>query len=179
MKIYTKKGDAGETGLIGGERASKHDVVFAALGDVDELNAAIGVALVHAKDAEGEAILKRLQVVLFGLGAELASPDERWQAKELEQLTGDMEEWIDRHSTLMPELKNFILPGGTLLGASLHHARAVCRRAERSIVELSKERPVRGEVLAAVNRSSDWLFCAARFSNHEAGIKDTTWSGDK
>ncbi len=179
MKIYTKKGDTGETGLIGGERASKDDVVFAALGDVDELNAVIGVALVHAKNAEGEAILKRLQIALFALGAELASPDERYQAKELELLTGDMEEWIDRHTSLMPELKNFILPGGTLLSASLHHARAVCRRAERSIVELSKVRPVRGEVLAAVNRTSDWLFCAARFANHEASVKDTTWSGDR
>jgi cob(I)alamin adenosyltransferase len=178
MKIYTKKGDTGETGLIGGERASKDDVVFAALGDVDELNASVGTSLVHAKDAEGEGILKRLQIVLFELGAELASPDERWQAKDLVQLTDDMEEWIDRHTALMPELRNFILPGGTLLGASLHQARAVCRRAERSIVELSKVRPVRAEVLAAVNRTSDWLFCAARFSNHEAGIKDTTWSGE-
>jgi cob(I)alamin adenosyltransferase len=179
MKIYTKKGDGGQTGLIGGERASKDSLVFQALGDIDELNAVVGVALVHAKHAEGEAILRRLQVALFALGAELASPDERWNATGLEELTLDMEEWIDRHTNLLPELKNFVLPGGTLLAATLHHARAVCRRAERSMVALSHERPVRAVALAAINRTSDWMFCAARFANHEAGLKDTTWSGDR
>lgn len=179
MKIYTKKGDSGTSGLIGGERASKDSAVFQALGDIDELNAIVGLALVHGKNAEGEAILKRLQIVLFALGAEIASPDERWNAVGLEELTRDMEEWIDRHMKLLPELQNFILPGGTLMAATLHHGRAVCRRAERSIVALGRERTVRPEVLAAINRTSDWMFCAARYANHEAGLKDTTWSGDR
>lgn len=179
MKIYTKKGDGGQTGLIGGERAPKDSLVFHALGDIDELNAVIGVALVHAKDAEGEAILKRLQGALLGLGAEIASPDDRWNAAGLESLTQDMEDWIDSHTTLLPELKNFVLPGGTLFAATLHHARAVCRRAERSIVALGSERPVRPVALAMVNRTSDWLFCAARYANHEAGLKDTTWRGEE
>ena len=178
MKIYTKKGDSGETGLIGGERLAKDDLVFAALGDIDELNAAIGVTLVHSKNAEGETIMKRLQGVLFELGSELASPDDRWQAKGLAQMTEDLEEWIDRHSKFMPELKNFILPGGTIMAASLHSARAVCRRAERSIVALSKQRAVRPEVLTLINRTSDWLFTAARYANHEAKVQDTTWQGN-
>jgi cob(I)alamin adenosyltransferase len=177
MKIYTKKGDGGETGLIGGERAGKHEPVFEALGDVDELNAVVGVCLIHAKSAEGEAILKRLQSVLFLLGSELASSDDKWHSRDLQDLTSDMEEWIDRHTKLMPELRNFILPGGTLLAANLHLARAVCRRAERSIVALSKSKAVRPEVLALVNRASDWLFCAARYSNHEASVKDSVWTG--
>ena len=178
MKIYTKKGDAGETGLIGGLRLPKDDPVFAVLGDLDELNAAIGVCLVHARHAEGEVILQRLQGVLFALGAELASPEERWQARDLEPLTVDMEDWIDHQTKVLPELKNFILPGGTLLAAHLHAARAVCRRAERSLVALAKVRDVRPEVLAALNRTSDWLFVAARCANHEARLGDTVWRGD-
>jgi cob(I)alamin adenosyltransferase len=179
MKIYTKKGDTGETGLIGGERRSKDDLVFQALGDIDELNAAIGVTLVHSKNAEGETIMKRLQGALFELGAELASPDQSRAAAGLTQMTEDMEEWIDRHSKFMPELKNFILPGGTLMAASLHYARAVCRRAERSVVALSRERSVRPEVLTLMNRTSDWLFTAARYANHEARVEDTTWQGGR
>ena len=179
MKIYTKKGDGGETGLIGGERASKDDPVFHCLGDIDEFNACLGVALVHGKGMEGEAILKRLQRALFALGSELASPDDRWNATDLESLTADMEAWIDVHTKVLPELKNFVLPGGTMTAATLHQARAACRRAERSIVGLSGSKQVRPEVLAFINRTSDFLFCAARYANHEAGVADVTWAGDK
>lgn len=178
MKIYTKKGDQGETGLIGGERAAKDDLVFQTLGDIDEFNAVLGVALVSGKGMEGEAILKRLQRALFALGAEIASPDDRWNARDIVSLTSDMESWIDVHTKVLPELKNFVLPGGTMTAATLHQARAACRRAERSIVALSKQRQVRAEALMFINRTSDFLFCAARYANHEAGVPDVAWSGD-
>ncbi len=178
MKIYTKKGDAGETGLIGGERLSKDAPIFAVLGDLDELNASIGLVLAVGKGLEGEAILVRLQSALFSLGAEVASPDDRWNAEGLDGLTQDMEDWMDFHDKVLPELKNFVLPGGTMTAAALHQARAVCRRAERSIVALAATKPVRPEVMRLVNRASDWLFSAARYANHEAGQRDVTWSGD-
>lgn len=179
MKIYTKKGDTGETGLIGGERRSKDDLVFQVLGDLDELNASLGTAIAIGKGFEGEPLMLRLQSTLFALGAEVASPDDRWNAEGLESLERDMEDWIDFHDKVLPELKNFVLPGGTMTAAALHQARAVCRRAERSIVALSAQKPIRAEVLRLVNRTSDWLFCVARFANHEAGQGDVTWSGDK
>jgi cob(I)alamin adenosyltransferase len=179
MKIYTKKGDAGETGLIGGAREGKDALVFMALGDIDELNATLGSVLVASKGMDGEAVLQRLQRALFSLGAELASPDGRHVANGLETLTSEMEEWIDVHDKLLPELKNFVLPGGTMTAAALHQARAVCRRAERAVVALGKDSQVRPETLAFMNRTSDFLFCCARYANHEAGIADVTWSGQE
>lgn len=179
MKIYTKQGDGGETGLVGGERAGKDELVFQTLGDIDEFNAVLGLALIHGKGMEGEAILRRLQRALFALGAELASPDDRWVAQDLEALTTDMEDWIDVHTKVLPPLKNFVLPGGTMTSATLHQARAACRRAERSIVAFGRQKAARPAVLAFINRTSDFLFCAARYANHEAGVADVTWSGDR
>ena len=177
MKIYTKKGDSGYTGLLGGGRVPKSDPVLCVLGDLDEFNACLGTAIVHANGSSSEAFLKKLQSTVFDVGAEIASTDGRFAAKGVEAITLETEEWIDRLTEQMPELKNFVLPGGTILSADLHLARTVCRRAERSLSSLAQQKRIRPEVTAFVNRISDWLFCAARFANHEAGVKDVVWTG--
>lgn len=179
MKIYTKKGDGGETGLIGGERVSKSHSKIALLGDMDELNASIGLCLVHGQGSMAHSILRQLQKTVFSVGAEIAAPKDRraeYRSKGLKELTKTMEEWIDQHTGYMPELKSFVLPGGTILAAHLHHARAVCRRAERSLVACGD---LSAEMLVFINRTSDWLFCAARYANYEADVDDELWLGDK
>jgi len=178
VKIYTKKGDGGETGLIGGHRVQKSDPRISALGDIDELNAALGLCMFHAQGSECRSILDHLQWAAFSIGAEIAAPEERrkeYEATGLQHLTASMEDWIDRHTELMPELKSFVLPGGTILAAHLHLARAVCRRTERSLVALSDLRP---ELLVFINRASDWLFCAARYANFESEVEDVLWTGE-
>ncbi|HXH59851.1 MAG TPA: cob(I)yrinic acid a,c-diamide adenosyltransferase, partial [Fimbriimonadaceae bacterium] len=167
-----------ETGLIGGERVRKNDPRVCLLGDLDEFNAALGLASAHAGRFTGLDVLLRIQKAVFSLGAEVASPDERWRAEGLEALTSELEGQIDEWTEALPPLTNFILPGGTLLSASLHLARAVCRHAERSMVGLSLETEVRSEALVFMNRASDWLFCAARAANSEAGVADVPWSGE-
>ena len=179
MKIYTKKGDAGETGLIGGGRVSKADPVIEVLGNLDELNASLGRALVHGGASASRSVLQTLQSVLFDLGAEVASTSRQYEAAGLPGLTESLEDWIDEKTAQMPELRSFVLPGGTMLAAELHMARAVCRRLERSLVVLSAEKALRSELLVFVNRLSDWLFCAARYANHEAGVEDAAWTGDR
>ena len=174
MKIYTKTGDAGQTGLPGGARVSKDDQICELLGDVDELNASIGSAIA---DADGTAILlwlQKLQPALFELGSEISTGSGESLPK-LADLTAEMERWMDEHDAKMEPLKNFILPGGCRLAVALHVARTVCRRAERSIVRYSTNSQVDSTVLAFVNRLSDWLFMAARFANHEAGQPDIIW----
>ncbi|MCH7944735.1 MAG: cob(I)yrinic acid a,c-diamide adenosyltransferase [Armatimonadetes bacterium] len=181
MKIYTKAGDGGQTGLIGGRKVSKADVTVGALGDLDELNSCLGVALAHSKDAQLAKMLGRIQRAVFDIGAEVASPQEtheRRTAEGLDELTHELEDQLDEHERLLPPLKQFILPGGTMLAAHLHNARTVCRRAERSLVRLADEAPMRPELVRTVNRLSDWLFSAARLANHEAGVEDVLWHGD-
>ncbi|MCH7903139.1 MAG: cob(I)yrinic acid a,c-diamide adenosyltransferase [Armatimonadetes bacterium] len=174
MKIYTKTGDGGQTGLPGGARVNKSDPICELLGEVDELNASIGSAIV---DSEGSAVhtwLQKLQPALFELGSEISTGSGESLPK-LADLTADMERWMDEHDAKMQPLKNFILPGGCRLAADLHVARTVCRRAERSIVRYSTNSQVDSAVLSFVNRLSDWLFMAARFANHEAGQPDIIW----
>lgn len=179
MKIYTKSGDGGETGLFGGGRVRKSDARVEAYGEVDEACAALGAARAALADPELAAELGRIQDELFCVGAELASPhgvkaraavptvEPRW--------AGRLEQAMDRWDGELPTLHQFVLPGGTPAAAALHLARAVCRRAERRVVALAAQAEVDPAVLVYLNRLSDWLFVAARLANHRAGQAETLW----
>jgi cob(I)alamin adenosyltransferase len=181
-KIYTRTGDDGTTGLATGERVEKWNLRVESYGAVDETNAAIGVARLHAgADAELDAMLGRIQNDLFDLGADLATP-ERDKPLAFEALrivdaqVKRLEAEIDEVNAAIPPLESFVLPGGSALSAHLHVARTVCRRAERLIAELaSKEgEKVSAPALAYANRLSDFLFVAARRANN-GGAADVLW----
>lgn len=175
MKIYTRTGDQGETGLIGGLRVAKTSPRINAIGDVDELNAAIGYAMVSAQHDELSHLLFKIQNWLFEIGAEIASPgEERFETIESEA-TCQLEGSIDLLNESLPMLTNFILPGGSELAARLHLARAVCRRAERTVLEVNQEEPVREELRIFLNRLADWLFVAARTANRLSDVQDVNW----
>jgi cob(I)alamin adenosyltransferase len=181
MKIYTKTGDAGETSLFGGGRVSKDALRVTAYGEVDELNAAIGLALATAPIDLEDALLETIQRDLFAVGGQLASPaPERSTAAAQktvlrpDRLT-ELEQAIDRIDEELSPLRAFILPGGSPKAAHLHQARTVCRRAERAIVTLHQTDRVPAEILSYINRLSDLLFMLARLANHRAGIADRTW----
>jgi len=182
MKIYTRTGDDGSTGLIGGTRVSKSDDRVRAYGDVDELNAVLGLCIAQAGDAEIRSMLVPHQPELFVLGSHLAAQDDR-AAQKLPALDAGlialMESQIDAWETQLAPLANFIMPGGSNLGATLHLARTVCRRAEREVVALRASRPKDAPRFAApvkyLNRLSDWLFVAARIANQRAGVFETPW----
>jgi len=181
MKIYTKTGDRGETGLFGGTRVSKSSARVAAYGDVDELSSVLGIAHAHEPDAEVRAQLQRVQTELFALGAELASSPEKDIDLGL-ALLGEteitrFEHEIDTLERELPALKNFVLPGGSAQAAYLHLARTTCRRAERNAVALSAVEPLRSEILRYLNRLSDWLFVMARHANFRAKVDDIPWLG--
>lgn len=176
MKIYTKTGDDGTTGLIGGGRTHKASPRIAAIGDVDELNAALGFVR-SAGVGELDALMETVQCWLFDLGAELASPTQharQHRAIGANQIA-ELERSIDSQTDALEPLQHFILPGGAEASARIHLARAVCRRAERSILELNAQEPVSDEALAFINRLSDWLFVASRTVNAAAGVKDVRW----
>lgn len=180
MKIYTKTGDRGETGLFGGPRVRKGHPRVEAFGDVDELNAVLGLVRCEELDARIDQRLTTIQNELFDLGAELASPQpDRAGAK---RLTGGqiavIEAAIDEHENSLPPLKEFILPGGVRAAALLHVARTVCRRAERRVVMLSEQEPVSAEVIVYLNRLSDLLFVLARAVNQNAGTIDVPWQSN-
>jgi cob(I)alamin adenosyltransferase len=181
MKIYTKTGDAGETGLFGGSRVSKASLRVESYGEVDELNSAIGWARVAVAAPELDALLNQIQNDLFEVGAELGSTAERKQKSTMplveEPQVQALEKAIDEYEEGPPPLASFVLPGGSEQAARFHLARCVCRRAERSIVALAEEAAVRGEVLRYVNRLSDLLFTLARYANHAAGVADIPWKG--
>jgi cob(I)alamin adenosyltransferase len=180
VKIYTKTGDAGETGLFGGARVSKGDRRVEAYGEVDELNAALGVVRAQVEDPELDRHLARIQDELFCVGAELATPhgakarsaippvDAAWVER--------LEAAIDAWDAELPPLRQFVLPGGTRTAAALHLARCVCRRAERRVVALAAEAEVAPATLAYLNRLSDLLFVAARLANHRAGRAEAPWA---
>ncbi len=177
MKIYTKAGDDGSTGLIGGQRVSKADPRIECIGMVDELNAAVGWAAVPADD-EIAAKLRAVQNELFVIGSQLAWPDAHPPAHlpALEESSiGRLEMEIDAATAALEPLRNFILPGGCETSARLHIARAVCRRAERIVVGFSHDRPVPNAAMTYLNRLSDWLFVQARFANRSAGAEDVLW----
>lgn len=183
MKIYTKTGDGGDTGLFGGARVPKDSVRVAAYGEVDELNAAIGLARALDPAAFADALLQTVQRALFTMGAELATPDAAARAKALARSgaplgaadVGVLEDAIDAHTAQLPPLTEFILPGGTPKAAALHGARTVCRRAERAVVALSHDADIRSPILQYLNRLSDLLFVLARAANAQAGRPDVRW----
>jgi cob(I)alamin adenosyltransferase len=178
MKIYTKKGDAGETGLFGNVRVPKDDLRISSYGTLDELNTILGMVLCDIEvHGELKTHLGRIQNELFQLGAELATPggkDAGIQLVDLHEIHL-LEREIDAMEIQLPPLKNFILPGGSRAASQLHFARTVCRRAERDIVSLNRSEPLRAEVLQYVNRLSDYLFVCARFANHLAKKPDVPW----
>lgn len=179
MKIYTKTGDAGATGLFGGPRVSKSDRRVEAYGEVDELNAALGVVRAQVEDPELDGHLARIQDELFCVGSELATPAD---AKARSAIPAVEPRWVERlersidaFEAELPPLRQFVLPGGTRTAAALHLARCVCRRAERRVVALAAEAAVAPAVLAYLNRLSDWLFVAARVANLRAGKAEIPW----
>jgi cob(I)alamin adenosyltransferase len=181
MKIYTKTGDDGETGLFGGGRVPKDNARVAAYGDVDELNSAIGVARAAAPTDLFDPLLESIQRDLFSLGGHLATPNPEKVRKALEkaELSSDrvalFERTIDDADKELPALKAFVLPAGTSKAAALHLARTICRRAERAVVGLSREEEVPELFLIYLNRLSDLLFTLARLANHRDGKGDVTW----
>jgi cob(I)alamin adenosyltransferase len=179
VKIYTKTGDLGETGLFAGPRVSKDDVRIEAYGAVDELNAWIGLARAEGPTSHIDSILARIQHELFSVGAELCTPDPDKQ--EL-RLIGDrhielLEANIDQSETMLPPLKQFVLPGGTKVASQLHVARCVCRRAERRLITLAARQPESSfaTLIRYLNRLSDLLFVLARVANAVAGWPDVPW----
>ena len=178
MKIYTKTGDTGETGLYGGTRVPKDAIRVTACGTVDELNACIGAARPQVQDEEINAILRRIQNELFDIGANLATLETHPKAASMRipsTLIPELEREIDRFENQLPPLKNFVLPGGSTGGAAIHLARTVCRRAERCVVALAKAEAVNPEVLIYLNRLSDLLFVLARVVNHRLGESEPLW----
>jgi cob(I)alamin adenosyltransferase len=179
VKIYTKTGDGGDTGLFGGPRVRKDDARVEAYGEVDELNAAVGAARALVEDPEIDRQLARIQEELFCVGAELATPHDARahsaippvDAAWIERLEAAMDAW---EGELAP-LTRFVLPGGTRTAAALHLARTVCRRAERRVVSVAAEVEVDAQVLAYLNRLSDFLFVAARLANHRAHREEPQW----
>jgi cob(I)alamin adenosyltransferase len=179
MKIYTKSGDDGTTGLFGGQRVSKSDPRIDSYGTIDELNAVIGWVAIVA-DAELVEALRAVQNELFTIGAHLATPADAANAASALPPLDDasiarLERQIDAADAQLPPLKNFILPGGSETAARLHVARTVCRRAERRVVELGGAEPVQPIIVTYLNRLSDWLFVQARLANRDGGIDDAPW----
>ncbi len=182
-RIYTRTGDAGETGLFGGGRVSKASARVEAYGAVDELNAVLGAALLDIADAEVRQRIASVQPDLFVVGAHLATPPpapRRRQPALPEAPEGRaalFEQWMDQIEDELPELRAFILPGGAPGGAALHIARAVCRRAERRVAALAAAEPIAPWIQVYLNRLSDLLFDLARLENHRAGAEERRWPG--
>lgn len=180
MKIYTKTGDKGETGLLGAARVRKNALRVEAYGEVDELNASLGFTCAALSNREMVGLLVGIQRDLFAVGAQLADVRTRKaQAMEKaalpEQKVADLEQTIDRIEEQLPPLKTFILQGGCEAGARMHLARTVCRRAERRIAALTEKEEVSPVILAYMNRLSDLLFVLARLVNHRAGTPEIAW----
>lgn len=171
-RVYTKTGDKGETSLVDGSRVSKADLRVAAYGDVDELNSLLGMARVGLQDAQLDEALGRIQNELFIVGADLASPMAIQVPRMTEERIAAMEQLIDLLLEELEPLREFILPGGSALGATLHLARTVARRAERAIVSLAAEAEINLRALEYLNRLSDLLFVMARVANHRAGQRE-------
>jgi len=180
MKIYTKTGDEGETGLFGGPRVRKDAPRIEAYGTIDELNSVLGIARVYLAAGDIDTLLGGIQNELFALGAQLATPDPAAHDTSLvgpPQITS-LEKAIDRFEAGLEPLKQFILPGGSPEASYLHLARTVCRRAERRLVTLARDsrEPISGHLIVYLNRLSDLLFVLARAANHSAGCPDVPWT---
>ncbi len=180
MKIYTKTGDRGETSLFNGTRVPKSDTRVEAYGNVDELNAYIGLITTFDIPNDTREVLEEINRVLFEIGTDLATPiDNSKKIKRVKRLDDErinfLEEKIDHYSAKLPELRNFILPGGSSESAWLHIARTVCRRAERRVVELSQKEETNANIVVFLNRLSDFLFVMARYINFVKHIEDVIW----
>jgi cob(I)alamin adenosyltransferase len=173
MKIYTRTGDDGTTGLFSGERVAKTDARVEAYGAVDELNSVLGVARASAPQPAVDMLLEAVQRQLFKLGADLATPGD---SAKIARIGADESAWleaeIDRMTAGLPALRNFILPGGTPAAAQIHVARAISRRCEREALRVEG---CRGDIVIYLNRLSDFLFTLARFENRLAGVSDAEW----
>lgn len=181
MKVYTRKGDSGQTTIWGGRRLSKDHARVEAIGAVDEASATIGMAAAHALPAGLNDALHQAQRCLFIAGSELMAPDRTGSGSALPRLNEtdvtDLEDTIDSLQLDLPELRNFILPGGSPAAAALHVARATCRRAERRVTSLSRVEHVVPVVPAYLNRLADMLYVAARYTNKSTGTPDVILSG--
>jgi cob(I)alamin adenosyltransferase len=183
LKIYTRTGDAGETGLFGGGRTPKDSPRVAAYGEVDELNAALGLARALEPERFADTLLQTVQRDLLTIGAELATPDPDKLQKVFahgraaigEADIAALEQAIDGQEAELEPLKNFILPGGTSKAAALHLGRTVCRRAERAVVAVARHERISPAILRYLNRLSDLLFVLARAANADAGRPDVKW----
>ncbi len=182
MKIYTRRGDRGETDLFGGQRVAKDDLRVEAYGAVDELNSVIGAAATWSGQTDVRALCFELQGALFELGAYLASPDAgRREKSAISEPTAEevaaLETHIDAFEGELDPLRHFVLPGGSQASAAFHVARTVCRRAERCAVALDRRETLAPEVLRYLNRLSDLLFTLARVENRREGVPDVEWLG--
>ncbi len=180
MKIYTKTGDKGETGLFGGERVPKDHLRINAYGTIDELNAFIGLTISELNSTEIREVLTDLQKKLFVVGSDLATPENEKNKKiNVSRTSQDFikkaESDIDRFTEKLDELRNFILPGGSKGSALLHICRTICRRAEREVVSLKKTESINENIVVFLNRLSDLLFVLSRYENKVSGIPDTKW----
>ena len=182
FKIYTKTGDDGTSGLIGGTRVEKFDQRLEAYGTVDELNSWIGLILSGEPEDQIQAVLKLVQNKLFDIGSHLATDFKKTNSNLpacTEEDIRTLEEEIDRMQSELPDLKNFILPGGSALSSYAHLARTVCRRSERRINQINTNENVQKNVLVFINRLSDYLFVLARYINYKSGIGETIWNRSK
>ena len=181
MKVYTRTGDSGQTGLFGGGRVPKDHPRVAAYGDVDELSSSIGVVRATAPVQFHDELFESVQRDLFAIGGHLATPDPVKVSRALEKAelaaarVEAFERIMDEADGELPPLRAFVLPAGTPKAAALHLARTVCRRAERSVVHLSHESEVPALFIVYLNRLSDLLFTLARLANHRDGAGDVTW----
>lgn len=184
MKIYTKTGDKGETGLFGGERVSKDSPRICAYGTIDELNAFIGLAATEVKDESVKSLLNDIQNKLFIIGSDLATPENEKTKKlnifrtpaEYYQL---LETSIDKYESELEPLKNFILPGGSKSASLLHVCRTIARRAERELVALNSTVKIGDNIIIFINRLSDLFFVLSRYENKVSGIPDTVWKSSE
>lgn len=179
MKIYTKTGDKGETGLFGGGRVPKDHLRIEAYGTIDELNSVIGVVISEISDKEVTELLQKVQNQLFVTGSDLAAPKTEKNEKYIQRIdkkfSEELEGYIDQFESRLEELKNFILPGGTKAASYMHLARTVCRRAERIVTTLNKTVEIGPDLMVYLNRLSDLLFVLARYENRVNNIPDVIW----
>jgi cob(I)alamin adenosyltransferase len=181
VKIYTRTGDEGDTGLFGGGRVPKDHPRVSAYGDVDELNSSLGLVRAAADQSFFDELLESIQRDLFAIGGHLATPDPERVRKALEKASlspariSEFEQIMDDADKSLPPLRAFVLPAGTQIAAALHLARTICRRAERSVVHLTQTEAVPQLFLTYLNRLSDLLFTLARLANRRDGVADSTW----
>lgn len=179
MKIYTKGGDKGETALLGGTRVSKHHLRIEAYGTVDELNSFVGLARDRLEDETDRALLMQIQERLFTVGAALATDPSKTNVKKPDLMEADVEKLehaIDQMDASLPELKNFVLPGGHPAVSNIHVARSVCRRAERASTRIAELEHVDDLIIRYLNRLSDYLFVLARKTASGLGAEEIPWN---